>query len=311
MLFNNMKKNFIVVLLTFIFFLMLLFPAETKSSALSGLLLWSKTIVPTLFPFMIISGIITETGSYDLFCSLSRFITKYFFKLSYYSGYPLFIGLLCGFPMGSKIISDMVKAQRLTLAEGNILLTFCNNISPAFVISFICGYALNLDGKTSFCLSFAILFSPLLTGSFMSHILRHKQTDVDTDTYKMSAAPPHEFSFEKCLSHSIEAVLKLGGYIVFFSIICGLTSIFMKDKTIYAILSSFLEITTGVFNLSGLDTPFSIYLICLFSSFGGLCALFQTKSMISGSGLNIFYYVSGKILTAVISIILLMLLSLL
>ena len=44
------------------FFLLLTFPKLSIEGARDGLLLWFQTIVPTQFPFLICSGLVTSMG---------------------------------------------------------------------------------------------------------------------------------------------------------------------------------------------------------------------------------------------------------
>ena len=67
---------------------------------------------------------------------------KTFFGLSPAGAYVLILGLLCGYPMGAKLAHDLYIDQQISRREGEYLLTFSCNASPAFIISYLSGILL-------------------------------------------------------------------------------------------------------------------------------------------------------------------------
>ena len=70
------------------------------------------------------------------------FFWKTFFGLSPAGAYVLILGLLCGYPMGAKLAHDLYIDQQISRREGEYLLTFSCNASPAFIISYLSGILL-------------------------------------------------------------------------------------------------------------------------------------------------------------------------
>lgn len=318
-----MKKHILQLLIIAAFFTMLFLSSATKEGALNGLNLWLFTVVPTLLPFMIISSVIVETESYRIITRILGYIMKPVFQLPSEAAYPFLMGILCGFPMGSKITADMVKSGKLSVNDGNVLLTFCNNISPPFIISYMTGYVLGLNYNTGKSVIFIMLISPIITGiitsrlipvistayisaSRVSHIIPYTGT---TDNVNSSADTPSNtsvFSIDRCILSGVQNIIKLGGYIIIFSIICSLTRLILKDGYIYAAISGILEITTGLgaFSLISLSLK-KLYTVCILSSFGGICTIAQTLCMIRGSHLSIKLYIAGKLINCIVTFILL------
>lgn len=312
-----MKKKLLQFLIIAAFFAMLFLSSATKEGALNGLNLWLFTVVPTLFPFMLISSAIVETGSYHIITRILGYIMKPIFHLPRDAAYPFIMGILCGFPMGSKITADMVKSGRLSVSDGNVLLTFCNNISPPFIISYMTCYVLGLNNETGKKIILIMLAGPIITGIITSRIIPHinkagffKSRHINNIPYVNSQADRSlksaGFSVDRCILSGVQNIVKLGGYIIIFSIICSLTSLILKDTFIYASVSGILEITSGLgaFTLIPLSLK-KIYMVCVLSSFGGICTIAQTLCMIQGSGLSIKLYVTGKLINCFITLILL------
>lgn len=303
-----MKKILLPTTLILLFLSMLSFPQLTKAAALEGLNLWFSTLVPTLLPFMIISSAIMETGSYNIIAFVLRPIMKYLFKLPPNSGYPFFMGLLCGFPIGSKVTADMVISGHLTRSQGEILLSFCNNISPAFIISYLATYILNLQDYDSFFIISILLLSPILSGIIMSRIITVKNECHHSPSKYISIKPPIQPKnniIDACIIKSFESIIKLCGYIILFTILSNLCSLFIDNKIFYSTIAGLLEITSGLSLFRSLpETSFTIIAACTLTAFGGICTIAQTYSMISESGLRLKVYIAGKGLNSLIVLLL-------
>mgnify|MGYP001248578830 FL=1 len=129
------KSKATILLILIIFITMLIFPQVTYKGARSGLLLWFMNILPTLLPFVIISNLMIQL---NITKQISRFLYPVFgrlFRISPQACYPLLIGFISGIPMGAKASSDIVAQEEISLEEGNILFTICNNYSPVFIMS--------------------------------------------------------------------------------------------------------------------------------------------------------------------------------
>ena len=70
---------------------------------------------------------------------------KVVFGLSPGGAYVFLLGLLTGYPMGAKLTADLYYAGKISRQEAEYLLTFCNNPSPAFLITYV-GH-ICLEGK--------------------------------------------------------------------------------------------------------------------------------------------------------------------
>ena len=59
-------------------------------------------------------------------------VWSHVFGISPSGAYALLLGLLCGYPMGTKITSDLYGCGRINRREAEYLLTFTNHASPVF-----------------------------------------------------------------------------------------------------------------------------------------------------------------------------------
>lgn len=277
-----MNKKLIFLLL--IIFFLVCNPKTALSGALSGLNLWFDVIVPTLLPFMIISHLMqTVYGS-----SIKDPVL-----------YSLGIGIMCGFPMGAFVTCSMYSKKRITQRTAYLLLTCCNISSPAFVISYISMTSLR---QTAFPRDILLaVYIPVLITAVWA-LISHKGSSVLSQT-----APDSALTFEvfdTAVTESIANVLKLGVYMILFSIIASFVTLLpLRFVLLKCLLVGAAEITTGINYAVSAHIPDStlIPLVLVINAFGGLSCAMQSMSFIRESGLSIKKYMCRKALLAVLT----------
>uniref|UniRef100_UPI00351C73F3 hypothetical protein n=1 Tax=Mediterraneibacter glycyrrhizinilyticus TaxID=342942 RepID=UPI00351C73F3 len=132
-----MKRTLTGLGIVLLFSFMLLSPKAVFSGASSGLLLWFQTILPTLFPFLLVSNLLLATGSIHYLTSAFSKICRTFLSVSDCGSFAVITGFLCGYPMGAKTAADLNTQGYITHREACYLLSFCNNTSPVFIMNYI------------------------------------------------------------------------------------------------------------------------------------------------------------------------------
>ncbi|MCM1468394.1 MAG: hypothetical protein NC086_09615 [Alistipes sp.] len=275
-----MNKKLIFLLLTAV--LLVCNPKTALSGALNGLNLWFDVIVPTLLPFMIISHLLQEVYGSSIRNPVA---------------YTLGIGIFCGFPMGAFAACSMYEKKRLTQKTAYLLLTCCNISSPAFVVSYIAMTNLKLDAFPYRILAAVYLPVLLLAAAalYMGQKEKKRVTRQETD-----GALSFEV-FDRAVTGSIENVLKLGVYMILFSIMAAFVTLLPIGYTVFkCLLVGICEITTGIHYTAAADIPdmARIPLILAMNAFGGLSCAMQSMSFIRSAGLSVKKYMYHKILLA-------------
>lgn len=107
------------------------------SYAALGLKLWLDKMIPSLLPFMILSGIVIRLGLTETIASFVYPLIRPLYRVRKNVCYCMMLGFLCGFPMGARVVADLYSRGQLTREEGEYLLCFCNNIGPVYYCSFV------------------------------------------------------------------------------------------------------------------------------------------------------------------------------
>lgn len=294
-----------------LFCLLLLFthPAAAASGCSKGLLLWYSAVLPSLLPFLILSSVLIRTG---LFRYLNRLYAPFLCRLFHISEdgcYAVILGFLCGFPMGAKVIADLVRERCISSEEGNYLLGFCNNVSPAFFLNYVCLLQL---GYTSVPWSLVCLFYGLaLLYGLLSRPFCHFFPNPDT-TQKQASLHRLDFPMlDACIMDSFATITRLGGYIMLFTIFIEFLYVFPIPSAIRILISALMEISSGTAALaaSPVPEPLRTAFVCSCAAFGGLCICAQTKSVLEGTSLSIVTWLKGRVILALLLPVLLQLLS--
>ena len=289
-----MKSFFASLLSAVAFTFLLFFPGIVLDGARYGLNLWFSTLVPTLLPFMVFSNFLIQSHLIeDLIYLPGRFTQKYL-GLSTSGLYAFLCGFFFGYPSGAKILSDLLKTDQISQREASWLLGFCNNVSPAFLITYF--LTLHLAHPEKIPLTFLLLYGipAFLCLSFLffrrtPHPFREKKTSKPVLSLAL---------LDACIYDAITVLLKLGGYILLFAILSNaITYIPYLSLQKASFLISALEITNGIPAISdAFPYPESYLLLLPFLAFGGFCSIMQTGSVIKDTPLSLRNYFFTKIL---------------
>lgn len=280
-----MNAKRIVLLLCCIIFilLLLLFPNIAIDGSTRGLTLWFQILVPTLLPFFILSALLR--------CLVQKPSGTFLF---------LIIGLFSGYPVGAKIVGSEYLQGNLTKRQTYFFLNLCNQASPVFLLVFVGVQTLHLT--TGRYLFFFIIHLSALVGScLLTFLIRKKQDSTTTGTPSSCKKLPLAERFDQILLESMITIVKIGCYVILFSILASfVNNIFSSYPLAGILVSGFFEITTGMLQLEGASLPAieKIVLASMLISFGGLSALAQTKSVLPETGLSIKIYFLYKITSA-------------
>lgn len=329
---KTIKQCFFTLFCCSFLFLLLFYSQECIFLASSGLLIWYKNMIPTLFPFMVLSGFMIRTNLSSKIGQWLQPVLGLFFQLPSQMLYTIFMGFLCGFPMGAKIISDLLEKEQITEKEGEYLLAFCNNIGPLYML----GYVIPLFGfKNSWTVLILMYLIPFVYGLCIKFFYApFLALPAKTSKYKgnsgeilsscahsvrPSESPNYLICFQQSLSSAIEQITLLGGCMIFFNSLQIYPEIIRNyitansSQTFFRlfsdILCSLIEIGGGLKQLKvSLNLPESspllIYLPLSLLTFGGLSCIVQTYFIIKNTGLKISTYVKHKLIQSCIFIIL-------
>lgn len=272
--------------------LLLRYPTLSLQYAAIGLQLWFQKMIPTLLPFMILSGILITMNLTERFVKVLHPLLHTIYRITPNGSYTLFMGFLCGFPMGARIVGQLREQGKLSRKEGNCLLAFCNNIGPIYFLSYVVP---TLSIEKPF-ISFSIMYGiPLLYGILVMR-LSSLSASLVTEKQEVSKqfAPANSLllAVDTAIQSGLIGIAKLGGYMVFFNLLNIMFVPFRHLPTgLLAFYKLILEITSGIDQYGHLYP----YAVLVLLPFGGFSCIAQTYSMIRHTDLSIRAYLFHKL----------------
>ena len=104
--FINLKRNIIPILFSLFTIFLIIFSDSNIKAVKNGLSLWLNNVVPSLLPFFIATELLKFTEiPYILGRKLNK-LMKPLFNVPGIGAYAFIMGIISGYPVGAKIVSD-------------------------------------------------------------------------------------------------------------------------------------------------------------------------------------------------------------
>lgn len=264
---------------------MLILDSQASAKAASESLgMCIRTVIPALFPFFLLSGLIT--GS----LGGGKWAAKLFHS-GKGCGVIILTGLLAGYPVGAKVAAEAVRDERITQAQGNRLLSFCSQAGPSFLFGMV---AAQFDRMRYAWLLWLI---QILSAASVAWLLPE-------DTAVSSRADPTAAQTDPMRS-ALSAMSSVCGWVIVFGVIISFLKrwiLWLLPESAQILLCGLLELTNGCLMLREIsDVSLRFLTAAILLNFGGVCVLMQTASV--ASNLNIRSYLRGKFLQTIFSIL--------
>lgn len=269
---------------------LVLFLAEAgfvRAAAAEALSLCAVSVIPALFPFLVVSSLLLSLGLGELLSPMLAGLMEPLFRVDGVGSSALLLGLVGGYPIGAKTAADLYRGGRLSRPEAERLLAFCNNSNPVFLIS-VLGVGVFGSVRAGVWLWLIHLLSALLTGLlFRNHGGPARRQAGGTAAFQavsLSAA------FVAAVRESLSGMLSVCAFVTFFYVLAR------PLASLGGWLGPVLVGLTELFSLTPLLRPdrFGFILASAMAGWGGLSVLCQTAAVLEGSGLRLQSCVAGK-----------------
>lgn len=288
---------------------------EVISCCRFALRLCSELILPSLFPFFVLTGLLGRLGLPGLLGKWLGPLAGRIFRCSGAGATAFFLGLTGGYPMGAAFIADMERSGAVSPEEASRLLAFCNNSGPAFIVGAVGAGAFGSAGAGLFLYIIHIL-AAALTG----FLLRPRHAPAAPG----QAALPRPMEVTAALAESVKqavaAVLTVCGFVVCFTVLVGLLDarglfsllsgrlselLGLPLSFSRAMLTGLLELGSGVGAMRGLALcPINLALAAGILGWGGISVQFQTLALFSDSEIKTAPHAAGRLISGILGFLL-------
>ncbi|MBE6594782.1 MAG: hypothetical protein E7644_03165 [Ruminococcaceae bacterium] len=296
------RRYFPLLLVGALFLLLLLRADVAMEGARRGITLTMGTLLPSLFPFLVLSDLLVTLGAGEM---LGRWLKKPLRRLFGVSGggaAAFLLGTLCGFPTGAATAVALRKKGVVSGKELERLFLFVNNPSPGFLISVVGGAMLG-NAAAGAALFAATTLSSVLIGI----TLRLLAGPVPEETSASAAPLLSPGDVGASVKRGFFTMLQVAALVIFFSAVTAtLTSVLQAaavPRALEVLLIGLLELTSGISAAVTALSPESAFLLAaFFAGFSGFSVCMQVLAVAEGEGLRPWPYLLAKTVQGVLSL---------
>ena len=277
----------------------IIYPERYISCCLQGFVMWAECVLPSLFPFMVITLIMIKSGFAEKASLPLKKITG-FFNLPPAAAVCLLISVCSGYPAGSKCLLEFYENGCLSQKDMKKLSVLCSTSGPLFIIGSV-GVRMFADKSAGWKILLAHFLSVIIIALIISLFSKREQTK------ELKRAPVKSNVLYDSFYGAVISVAVAGGFIAFFSVTARILSdfnflivfekflsLFTDGQSAKAASLGLVEATIGCKELSAvankLTLPFAGFLI----TFGGVSILLQQLAYLCKAGVKPHYFVTVK-----------------
>ncbi len=287
-----MKRRFCLLAALLVFLGMAAASPAAADGARRGLSVCALSLAPSLFPFFVLSKLLSSLGLAELLSGLAGRRVERLFRVSACGMQAFFLGITGGYPLGASAAAQLRREGRVSRAEAEHLLAFCNNSGPAFIVGAAGGVF--RSPKAGLLLYACHVLAALCVGFLM----RPKHAPAPVSAAKGLSPASFAMALPEALSAGLSGTLSVCGYVTFFSALLGLVpGVTALDPLPRAMVSGLLELGSGVAALAGLPPdPLTLATAAFLLGWGSLSVHCQTLGAVADSDISCARHLAGRAL---------------
>ena len=213
------------------------------SSIRGGVDLCLRTVIPALFPFFILSGIMNSCflgQTFRFLAPLQRLC-----KLPAGTESILLIGLFSGYPVGAQLVSEAYAGKCLSKENAMRMLGFCSNAGPAFIFGMLA------TAFTNPVIPWVLWGTHIVSGLTVGWLLPGGATDT------CALKEKEVISVAKALQNATKNIATVCGWVILFRLMldfCKGWFLWLLPDEIQVLIAGVVELTNGCVMLQQLES---------------------------------------------------------
>lgn len=258
----------------------------------AGIDLCLRTVIPSLFPFSLLSIVLTG--------SLAGYSPAILRPVGKLCGIPrgaesiLITGFLGGYPVGAQSVAAAYRSGQLSRSDAQRMLAFCSNAGPAFLFGMV---------SAMFPRRWMVwtLWGIHMGSAILVSLLLPRHASVTANV-----SPGSSLSLTNSLWSALRVMASVCGWVVLFRVVIAFLNrwvLWLLPVQAQVAVIGLLELSNGCCELLTVSDIHLRFVLCSgMLAFGGLCIAMQTASVTEGLPLG--SYILGKLLQGFFSLLL-------
>lgn len=269
---------------------LLIFPTVARNGVARGLLICANVIIPSLFPFTVCISVISKCD-FSIKSKTLDNIVYFLFGQSSELFFVFILSLIGGYPVGAQLISELCERNLINQKSANIMLSYCVNAGPAFVISAVgCGV---FNSKK---IGILLYVAHVLASLFLAIISRFSFKNEKLNNTKSKTIPNN--IFVSSVYESTKSIINICAFVIFFSCINSCIDYALNYVPIINNISMLLEITSSITKHK------DIYLTSFLLGFSGISIWFQIFAVSGDLKIKYYRFILSRIFHGAINLLL-------
>lgn len=266
--------------------------AEAAQAVRDGLALCAGSVIPALFPFLAVSGLLTalDAGASPALGPLARLL-----GCSRAGARAFLLGLTGSYPVGARTVAQLYRRGGISRREACRLLLFSNNCGPAFIL----GVA-GLGCFGSLRAGVLLWGVHILAALVIALALPRRAAEPPERPGSVPARPPLVPALIAAVRDAAGTMVYICGFVVFFLVLLRVMG--RVTGLSHPVLSGAVELTQGILALPHTRRGF-VWAAGLLG-WGGLSVHGQSAAVLSGTDLPMGPYLAAKAAHAAVSVLL-------
>ena len=275
---------------------LLVYPKEAADGIRAGLSLIGSDILPSLFPFMVVSSYVADNNFIQRLGVLTDKFTKKVLRTNGFSVIAFLLGIMGGYPVGAKTIRDYYATGKLTQNEAERLFYWCINPSPAFTVTAV-GLLMMGSVQTGGIIYLSCILASITIGFFCRFL------NDDTAVNKIDFTIPEKAdnSFVKSVTSGTESMLGICGWVLIFSAFSSVVSALPLNESVKLFVKSVCEVTTGC--NTAIESRLPVAVVTAVVGFGGFAVICQINSFASACNVKLSRLICSRVINSSISVV--------
>lgn len=284
----------------------IIFPERYVLTCFTGFAMWAECVLPSLFPFMVITLIFVKTGLAEKASLPLRRVTG-FFRLPPASSACFLLSVLSGYPAGCRVLSEFYDGGSLTKKDCQKLSYLCSTSGPLFIIGSV-GFKMFGDKIIGVKILLAHLLSVIITSLVLAFLSK------SGGNANANRKAPDKNVIYNCFYGAVTAVAVAGGFIAFFCVTAQIFSDFnvlrplelllnltMDENLSSAVCLGLIEPTTGCRAIAAAaNGKLAVALSGFLITFGGVSIILQQLAYLTNCGVKPLKFIAVKLIQAAI-----------
>lgn len=292
--------NLVIIFISLFVLMELLFKKKIiYSSILYALNLWVNVLIPSLFPFFIISDILINYKIIEYIPKNIRYLCKKLFNINDNMLSILLLSMISGFPSNARNTRTLYDNGSIDLNQANHILIFTHFANPIFILTTIGAFFLHSE-KLGIIILISHYSSNIILGIFFGRFFNNNDNIIGLTTKKNSFGN----IFIMAIKRGIDTILMICGIVVVFLMLSTIiVDTFNFNNYLATIIKGLFEITIGVEALGNcsISLCYKAVIASCFLAFGGISVHVQVMSQLVDTDIKYIYFFIGRMYQMILS----------